>query len=75
MLERELDMNKVSVIVATYQRDTELIRALESVAGQTYTNLDVILADSNGNADWSKKYCLAKGLWTRSVSEGVMYAQ
>ena len=48
-------MEKVSVIIATYRRDEELKRALVSVAEQTYTNIEVIVVDDNGNEDWNQK--------------------
>ena len=48
-------MNLVSVVVATYKRDVPLKKALESLAGQSYTNLEVIVVDDNGDAEWNKK--------------------
>lgn len=40
-------MEKVSVIVATFQRSQELRRALDSLAAQTYENIEIILIDDN----------------------------
>ena len=42
----------VSVIVATYKRDEKLLRALSSLATQTYKNFEIILVDDNANTDW-----------------------
>lgn len=48
-------MKTVSVIVATYKRDVELWRALESLASQTYANMEIVLVDDNGNEAWNAK--------------------
>lgn len=45
----------VSVVVATYRRDRELKKALCSLAEQSYRNLEIILVDDNGNAEWNGK--------------------
>lgn len=48
-------MNKslVSVIIPTYQRPINLIRAIESVFKQTYKYIEVIIVDDNGiNTEW-----------------------
>lgn len=37
----------VSVVVATYKQDKSLVRALESLARQTYKALEIILVDDN----------------------------
>lgn len=41
-------MIKASVIVATYQRDRELEAALASLAGQTFSDFEIVLVDDNG---------------------------
>lgn len=46
-------MIKASVIVATYQRDRELEAALASLAGQTFSDFEIVLVDDNGNSDWN----------------------
>lgn len=46
---------KVSVILPTYRRDAELARALESLAGQTMTDLEILVVDDNDNAEWNDK--------------------
>ena len=48
-------MKLVSIIVATYKRDTDLKKALESLANQSYTNIEIILVDDNANAKWNEK--------------------
>lgn len=46
---------KVSVIVATCKREKTLIKALESVANQSYKNLEIILIDDNADVEWNEK--------------------
>ena len=48
-------MKSVSVIVATYRRDTALEAALESLAKQTYANMEIVLVDDNDDAVWNGK--------------------
>ena len=48
-------MSKVSVIVATFQRTRELSRALDSLAAQTYKNMEIILVDDNQDSMWHEK--------------------
>lgn len=48
-------MKLVSVVVATYRRDDELKKALESIANQSYSNVEIILVDDNGNVEWNEK--------------------
>lgn len=45
----------ISVVIPTYNRYKELIRALESVKNQTYKNLEVIIIDDNVDQKLSKK--------------------
>ena len=45
----------VSVIVATKRRETELVRALESLAAQTYRPLEVLVVDDNDDPEWNQK--------------------
>ena len=44
---------KVSVIVATYRRDRELRRALESLSNQSYPNYEIVLVDDNDHIKWN----------------------
>ncbi len=48
-------MKLVSVVVATYKRDAELKRALESLAVQSYPNIEIVLVDDNGVPEWNEK--------------------
>lgn len=48
-------MPLVSVIVATYRRDQELVRALESLSRLNYTNFEIILVDDNDEKVWNSK--------------------
>lgn len=41
----------VSVIIPTYKRPNMLGRAIESVLGQSYTNIEVIVVDDNSDGD------------------------
>ena len=47
-------MRKVSVIIPTYNREKTILRAVESVLNQTYTDLEVVIIDdgsTDGTAD------------------------
>lgn len=46
----------VSVIIPVYNAENVLRRTLNTVAGQTYKNLDVILVD-DGSTDGSRAIC------------------
>ena len=50
-------MNKelISVVIPTYKRYDELLKALDSVKKQTYPNLEVIIVDDNEDFKLSKK--------------------
>lgn len=45
----------VSIVVATYRRDESLIRALASLAEQTYKNIQIVLVDDNDEPQWNEK--------------------
>ncbi len=46
---------KVSVVVATYRRDAELVRALVSLADQSFTDFEIILVDDNDTPEWNRR--------------------
>lgn len=48
---------KVTIIIPVYNSETTIKRCLESVCGQTYKNLEIILIDNN-STDNSKQICL-----------------
>lgn len=43
----------VSIVVPTYRRDTELKKALISLAKQTYKEIEVIVVDDNSDEKWN----------------------
>ena len=45
----------VSVVIATFRRDMLLAKALKSIAGQTYSNIEAVVVDDNGDEKWNKK--------------------
>lgn len=52
---KEQQIKLVSVVVATYKRETELKKALASLATQTYSRTEIILVDDNGDKEWNEK--------------------
>lgn len=44
---------KVSVIIATYQRNEPLRRAIVSVKNQTYPDVEIIVVDDNADQKWN----------------------
>ena len=48
-------MKLVSVVVATYRRDKDLRRALESLANQSCSNMEIVLVDDNADSEWNSK--------------------
>ncbi|WP_347321052.1 glycosyltransferase family 2 protein [Rossellomorea sp. RS05] len=45
----------VSVIVSTYRRDHSLVKALNSLAIQTYEDLEIIVVDDNADLTWNQR--------------------
>lgn len=45
-------MPLVSVVMPTYRRENTLKRAIKSVLGQTYKNLELIVVNDNGDDGW-----------------------
>ena len=43
-----MDKPLVSVIIPTYSRPEYIVRAIDSVLGQTYKNIEIIVVDDNG---------------------------
>lgn len=48
-------MSSVSVVVATYRRDADLKKALESLALQSYPDMEIVLVDDNSEGEWNSK--------------------
>ena len=48
-------MAKVSVVVATYKREEDLRRALESLAAQTWQDMEIVLVDDNADEAWNAR--------------------
>lgn len=46
---------KVSVVMATYKRDSALRKALCSLAMQSFRNFEVVLVDDNDDAEWTSR--------------------
>lgn len=46
---------KVSVILPTYRREQELINALESLYGQKFNDIEIIVIDDNDDEGWNQK--------------------
>ena len=59
----------VSVIVATYRRDAELKRALDSLGDQSYSAYEIIVVDDNSEAEWSEKAFNAVGYFKEQNPE------
>lgn len=45
----------VTVIIATYRRDTSLKQALLSIGHQTYNNVEIVIVDDNADKEWNRK--------------------
>lgn len=53
---QEIQSGLVSVIIPTYSRPDNLLRAIESVLNQTYGNIELIVVDDNGqDTEWQQK--------------------
>ena len=45
----------VSVVVATYRRDSDLSNALASLANQDYVPFEIVVVDDNAAQEWNEK--------------------
>lgn len=45
----------ISVVVATFRQDNMLLRALNSLAKQTYKNFEIIVVDDNANEEFNSR--------------------
>lgn len=53
---RKLEEDLVSIVIPTYKTNNSLIRAIDSVLNQTYTNIEVIVVDDNNpDSNYRKK--------------------
>lgn len=57
---------KVTVVITTFRRSDTLARAIRSVLGQTYANIELIVVDDNNDGD---EYRLATGKLMRKFTD------
>lgn len=55
----------VSVIITTYKRSKNIVRAIESILNQTYQNIEIIEVDDNNSDNEYRK--LTKNLLKRFI--------
>lgn len=48
-------MAKVSIVIATYRREKELKRALNSLGNQTHNDIEIVIVDDNAREDYNIK--------------------
>lgn len=60
----------VSVIIPTFKRSEFLIRAVQSVLNQTYTNIEIIVVDDNDGENDYRKNTIAN--LTKFIEDGVI---
>lgn len=65
----------VSIVTATFHRDSELKRALESLESQSYRNLEIILVDDNADGKWNKKTEALAEKWKKEKAIPLIYIQ
>lgn len=54
-MDMDYEKGKVSVIIPTYKRSDTLVRAIRSVANQTYKNIEILVVDDNEPGDMYSK--------------------
>lgn len=59
-------MSLVSIVISTYRRYSELKRALDSLAKQTYSDIEIVLVDDNADDVWNEKVFAAVGEFRRN---------
>ncbi|MBQ7725940.1 MAG: glycosyltransferase family 2 protein [Clostridia bacterium] len=62
----------VSVVIATYRRDTTLRRAIQSVLEQTYRETEIIVVDDNNDPAWNKR---VESVMAQFPQENIRYFQ
>lgn len=66
----------VSIIIPTYKRTSQFLRrAIDSVLGQTYKNVEVIVVDDNGNAETKESRQEVESLIGSYEDERLVYLQ
>lgn len=63
----------VSVIVATYQRDVTLYKALSSLLEQTYSNVEIIVVNDNAISSWNAKVDKIIGKINKESEHPIIY--
>ena len=58
-------MPRVSVIVATYRREQELKRALESLKEQQFKDFETIIVDDNADLEFNNKVSAVVGAFKK----------
>ncbi len=65
----------VSVVMATFHRESELKRALASLVMQTYPHMEVILVDDNADVVWNHRVEKIVEQWENKVGISLHYIQ
>lgn len=65
----------VSIVMATYRRQEDLKRAMDSLLSQTYDNLELILVDDNGKKVWNRRVEALVEMWKQTSGIPIVYIQ